>query len=913
MIISDEIFESFLFCKTKANLKYLGIIDSTNPYTEWERKRCVDFRMQCVENLRTKYIASECAYNLSLSSQGLQDSQYPFLVDCTLRTAELQSNFHALERFSESINEKHNPYIPIRFIPKSKTTPNDKLLLAFDAFVLTDCFGKPSPIGKIIYGPEQKVAKVDLGKFTAAAKDLIAKIITQQTNSTSPSLILKKHCPECEFHKRCRDLAIEKDELTLLSGMAEKERGKLHNKGIFSVTQLSYTFRARRKPKHSASKPDKYSHALKALAIREKKIFIVGKPKFNSQDTQVFLDVEGDPDRDFYYLIGAYVKCKESCVQHSFWADDAENERDIWLSLLNVLEKLENPQIIHYGHYETVFLRKMRERYSHVVNVSDKLIDGAVNLLSVIYSQVYFPTYSNGLKDIAKFMGFQWSEHDATGLSTLLWRSEWEYSRGLGLKQKLILYNKEDCQALEKITATICDLCLKSNSPSNPVDSDIVLTDCLKREYPYHFEKIKFSLPELDKINQSAYWDYQREKIYLRSSARLLDISQKTHSQQKQTYPINEIVKCKRPALCPKCASIKICVHDKKSRIIYDLKFNLGLGIQRWIVLYWYSRYKCKKCASIFYSQEKPGQGKLGPSLMAYIIYQTIELRLSQSLVLQNLDQIFGYRFTMNKVSVQKEKMAKIYRETYDRIWEKIIKGRLIHADETKVSIGKEDAYVWTFTNLEYVAYIYKPTREGDFLHELLKEFKGVLVSDFYAAYDSVDCLQQKCLIHLIRDLNDDILKNPFDDELKELVKKFALLLQRIVATIDQFGLKTSFLQKHKMDIDDFYVSLDKQNFQSEITCKYKKRLRKYRNKLFTFIDFDDIPWNNNNAEHAIKAFAMIREVIGGTSTEKGIREYLTLLSISETCQYKDISFLDFLLSGEMDLDIFIQKQSCET
>jgi len=96
-----------------------------------------------------------------------------------------------------------------------------------------------------------------------------------------------------------------------------------------------------------------------------------------------------------------------------------------------LLEKLENPQIIHYGHYETVFFRKMRERYSHVVNVSDKLIEGAVNLLSVIYSQVYFPTYSNSLKEIAKFMDFQWSENDATGLSTLLWRSEWEHSRDL--------------------------------------------------------------------------------------------------------------------------------------------------------------------------------------------------------------------------------------------------------------------------------------------------------------------------------------------------------------------------------------------------------------------------------------------------------------------------------------------------
>ena len=56
--------------------------------------------------------------------------------------------------------------------------------------------------------------------------------------------------------------------------------------------------------------------------------------------------------------------------------------------------------------------------------------------------------------------------------------------------------------------------------------------------------------------------------------------------------------------------------------------------------------------------------------------------------------------------------------------------------------------------SLEEVVYMYKPTREGEFLREMLSDFKGVLVSDFYAAYDSIDCPQQKCLLHIIRDMN---------------------------------------------------------------------------------------------------------------------------------------------------------------
>ena len=83
-------------------------------------------------------------------------------------------------------------------------------------------------------------------------------------------------------------------------------------------------------------------------------------------------------------------------------------------------------------------------------------------------------------------------------------------------------------------------------------------------------------------------------------------------------------------------------------------------------------------------------------------------------------------------------------------------------------------------------------------------------------------------------------------------------------------------------------------------------RLQKNRNKLFTFLDFDDIPWNNNNAEHAIKAFASLRRVIEGKTTEKGLRDFLILLSICETCKYKNVDFLDFLRSGSKDIDDFV-------
>ena len=94
------------------------------------------------------------------------------------------------------------------------------------------------------------------------------------------------------------------------------------------------------------------------------------------------------------------------------------------------------------------------------------------------------------------------------------------------------------------------------------------------------------------------------------------------------------------------------------------------------------------------------------------------------------------------------------------------------------------------------VAFILTDSREGNTIQKLLVDFKGVLVPDFYSAYDEIDCSQQRCLIHLIRDLNDEMLDNPFDEELKNLANAFASLLKLIVETVDRSGLKKNVLKK---------------------------------------------------------------------------------------------------------------------
>ena len=96
--------------------------------------------------------------------------------------------------------------------------------------------------------------------------------------------------------------------------------------------------------------------------------------------------------------------------------------------------------------------------------------------------------------------------------------------------------------------------------------------------------------------------------------------------------------------------------------------------------------------------------------------------------------------------------------------------------------------------------------------------------------------------------------------------------------------------------------------FESEYALSYQKRFIKYRDKLFCFLNCDNIPWNNNNAEHSIKPFAKWRKKISKNLTKQNIENHLTLLSILQTCKYRGINFCEFFKSGETSIKKFSIK-----
>src|SRR5262249_11541710 len=152
----------------------------------------------------------------------------------------------------------------------------------------------------------------------------------------------------------------------------------------------------------------------------------------------------------------------------------------------------------------------------------------AVNVLSIIHPHVYFPTYSCGLKDIGCSIGCIWSEPDASGSQSVVWRTDWERSREESLKERLVRYNAEDCLALKALVDLLTRIAPEASAGTlaGSTSPAVVHTQDLQKApgRRHRFGRKDSSLPGFDYVNQCAYFDYQRDKVFARTHSRVKTI-----------------------------------------------------------------------------------------------------------------------------------------------------------------------------------------------------------------------------------------------------------------------------------------------------------------------------------------------------------------------------------------------------
>ncbi len=904
--ITPDLVEAYGLCRRKAFLLLRGDAgDAPHEYVRLLDAHAASALSAFVASLETSGLIVERHPDPELTGKADAFSH------ALLKTDHLEAVADVLVR-SEPGSSKARHYEPHLVVGTNTVTREQRIRLAFLGYVLAETHRYHPPSG-VIVDATGRLQHIHLPKLVAQVTPYVKTLKEWRTNLPydPPPILLNDHCPICPFRKSCLQQAEKDDSLTLLDRMTPKVMRKYHQKGIFTVNQLSFLFRPRRQRKKRRHRTTGFKLELQALALRTGKIYLHETPSVSEHPTEIFLDMEGVPDHGTHYLIGLLLCIDGRIETHSLWADSLDEEGNIFRAMLRIAQDHPDAPIYHYGSFEPRGLDRIAKR---IGLTWDTVKCRLVNVNSLIFGKIYFPARSNTLKTLARLIGASWTSPDASGLQSVVWRLQWDKSKDDALKDQILTYNLEDCYALRLLVTE-----LRNIGQAAATRSDVDYADEPKQNTTDHGKHIHDAL---EGILKSAHAEYKKNRIGLwPTDDAVPNVPRKRgapagHLAYQRIAPTKagRVVRVRRPITCPNHQrhigqalepSDKVAEH-----ILIDLAFSKS-GCRKTVTKYTGKMGFCPRCKQHHAPPAiKRLKGRLfGHNFRAWTVYQRIVLRLPYRIISQVIYDFFREQVSDGSLVGFIADLARYYAFTERTMLTRILASPFIHVDETKLNIQGVDHYVWVLTDGLHVIFRLTETRETTLVQQILDGYAGVLVSDFYGGYDACNCRQQKCLVHLIRDLNDDLWKNPFNQELEGFVSAVRDVLVPIMANVERYGLKRRHLHKHAHLVERFYKTvIVGREYKCEVTQTYQKRFIRYRESLFRFLEEDEIPWNNNTAERASRHLAVQRK-ISGCFFKRVAVQYLLLLGIAQTCRFQGKSFLNFLISREKDIDQFREKR----
>lgn len=305
--------------------------------------------------------------------------------------------------------------------------------------------------------------------------------------------------------------------------------------------------------------------------------------------------------------------------------------------------------------------------------------------------------------------------------------------------------------------------------------------------------------------------------------------------------------------------------------------------------------YLCKTCIqpAVQFSGLVVGKGRVGINLTATIVTMRERLRLPIEVIRHYLLLVYHLELSHGEVVGLLQSVARIGKPTYEKLLEEIRSASVVHADETG---GREDGvngYFWSFSTESVHFLLYRKSRAAKVVEEVVgkdsEQFDGILITDFYAAYNTYTGFHQRCWVHLLRDIH----------ELKEKYKKhpplnrWAKHIQKIyeeakaytgppqgtkpgIAMQERINKQRYFEEKLKT-ISEPYVAKD------TVMSTLCGRIVTFLPELFVFVRFPNVSSDNNPAERILRHTVIARKIQGGTRSAKGSETKSILTSLFNT------------------------------
>ena len=275
----------------------------------------------------------------------------------------------------------------------------------------------------------------------------------------------------CDFpwESYSNKMAIETNDISLVAGISSKTKIKFIENNYKTVEDLAQAKISDLTQMNGVGNVSavKYVNNAKAIQSKTHIVYDADSIDFPKRKMEIFLDLEGiDPTMAvgevplIDYMIGILVRDESGEKYIAFTAKDTDKEREMLLEFLEFITEQHDYVIYHYHNYEKSHLSKMMEKYEIDRDTQNKVLDHLIDIHTVATKAVYFPTYGNGLKQIAPYLGFKWTHKDVSATESISIYLDFVKNPEENKErfQKVIDYNEDDCVATRVIKDWLVDI-----------------------------------------------------------------------------------------------------------------------------------------------------------------------------------------------------------------------------------------------------------------------------------------------------------------------------------------------------------------------------------------------------------------------------------------------------------------------
>lgn len=245
-------------------------------------------------------------------------------------------------------------------------------------------------------------------------------------------------------------------------------------------------------------------------------------------------------------------------------------------------------------------------------------------------------------------------------------------------------------------------------------------------------------------------------------------------------------------------------------------------------------------------------------------------------------------------------RLARVLGPWYEQIHRHCLDAGVLHADETGWRVEGQTWWLWCFASTDATYYLIDESRGHPALDQFfVAEFGGVLVSDFWAAYDAVGRTRQKCWPHLLRELKEVDAGSESSDDWAAFAKR----LRRVYTDAIRLEVARGAMAESEYDsklsrlhgrLSDLAIGA----WTNAHAQRLAKRLAKYGAELLTFVEFEGVPSSNNHAEREVRPAVLMRKTSYGNQSEAGAWTRGVLMSVLRTLKKRELDPLQAILDA---------------